>query len=119
VPTAIDVAKLGHCAKSSVVHAIDNAMSKSKELWRGLRVGDRVRLVEIPAEFLQEGCFVHRETLRVYKRLIARKRALRVFQIDQWKLPWIQCRFRRKDGRWEHHWLAINHSGLRKVQSRR
>jgi hypothetical protein len=33
-------------------------------------------------------------------------------------LPWIECRFRRKDGRLEHHGLAVNHGGLVRVNSR-
>ena len=51
---------------------------------------------------------LHAETRDLYLRLIARGRPSRVFQIDEYGLPWIRCRFRRKNGKWENHWLAIN-----------
>lgn len=94
-------------------------MRKNMELWRELQVGDRIRLVEIPKEFLQEGYYIHRDTLRVYKKLLARRRSLRIHEIDEGGLPWVHCRFRRKNGRWEHHFLALNHGGLVRVKPRR
>lgn len=94
-------------------------MAKSKELWQVLRVGDKVRITEVPPEFRQSGYFVHPETMRAYKRLIARRRPLRVARIDEWGLPWVDFRFRRNNGRWEYHSLAINHGGLVKVQPRK
>jgi hypothetical protein len=33
-------------------------------------------------------------------------------------MPWIHCRFRRKDGRIEYHWLLINHDGWVRVRKR-
>src|SRR5436853_7196518 len=91
---------------------------KPSELWRKLRVGDRIRLVEVPLEFFQEGYYIHRDTSRVYRKLVARRRSLRVYAIDEYGLPWVQCRFRRRDGRWEWHALAVNHGGLVRVQVR-
>lgn len=88
------------------------------ENWRKLRVGDRVRFVYMPTEFAQPGYLIHRETLTVYRRLIARHRPVRVFKIDAWKVPWIRCQFRHKDGRWECHSLAINHDGWVRVRPR-
>jgi hypothetical protein len=88
------------------------------ELWRRLRVGERIRLTEIPPEFLQEGYTIHQETMRVYKKLLARKRPLRIWMIDEYGHPWIQCRFRRKNGTWEWHTLAFNHDGYVRVQPR-
>jgi hypothetical protein len=96
-----------------------STMQKQKILWPVLQVGDEIRLVEMPPEFLRSGHFVHPDTLRVYKKLIARRRPLRVYKIDAWGLPWVQCRFRRKDGRWEWHYLAVNHGGIVKVQRRK
>jgi hypothetical protein len=86
--------------------------SRSKELWRKLRLGDRVRLTEIPTEFFQPGYYIHRETMQAYKKLLSRRRSLRVCEIDEWGLPRVQFRFRRKNGGWEFHRLLINHSGL-------
>jgi hypothetical protein len=88
------------------------------EDWQKLRVGDRVRFVAIPTEFSRPGYFVHRDTLRVYRRLIERRRPVRVAYLDDWKLPWIRCQFRRKDGRIEYHSLAINHDGWIRVRPR-
>jgi hypothetical protein len=90
-----------------------------RELWRTLKVGDKVRLSEYPPEFLRPGYQIHRDTKRVYKRLVARGRPLRVFQIDEYGAPWIHCRIRGKSGRLEDHWLAINHDGLVRVRPRR
>jgi hypothetical protein len=88
------------------------------ELWKQLRVGDRVRLTEVPPEFLQEGYHIHKDTMRVYKRLVARRRPLRVYEIDEYGHPWVECRFRRKNGKYEIHWLAFNHDGIVKVKRR-
>ena len=88
------------------------------ELWKELRVGDRVRLTEMPPEFLQEGYYIQRHTMRVYKKLVARRRPLRVYKIDEYGYPWVECRFRRKNGKYEMHWLAFNHDGFVRVQSR-
>jgi hypothetical protein len=41
---------------------------------------------------------------------------VRVAEIDEGKLPWIRCQFRLKDGRIEHHFLAINHDGWVRVR---
>ena len=88
------------------------------EDWHKLRVGDRVRFIHMPSEFGQANYQVHADTLRVYRRLIARRRSARVFKVDAWKLPWIRCQFRRKDGRLEYHALAINHDGWVLMQPR-
>lgn len=86
--------------------------------WRKLRVNERIRFVHMPTEFSRPGYTLHRDTRRAYRRLIERGRPLRVFKIDEWKLPWIHCQFRRKDGRIEYHWLAINHDGWVRVHRR-
>jgi hypothetical protein len=93
-------------------------MARMSDDWRKLRVGDRVRFVNMPTEFARPGYFVHRDTLRVYRRLIERSRTVRVAYFDDWKLPWIRCQFRGKDGRIEYHELAINHDGWVLVKSR-
>jgi hypothetical protein len=95
------------------------AMTKPSALWRQLKVGDKIRLTEVPREFFQKGYHIHRDTLRVYRILVARRRPLRIWMIDEYRQPWIQCRFRRNDGHWEYHSLAVNHSGLARVKPRR
>ncbi|MFT3881513.1 MAG: hypothetical protein QM703_17830 [Gemmatales bacterium] len=91
----------------------------STELWKTLKVGDRIRLVEVPTEFFQKGYYIHKDTLRVYKKLQARRRPLRVYQIDEYGFPWVRCMFQRKDGRCEWHYLAFNHSGIAQVKKRK
>jgi hypothetical protein len=94
-------------------------MTKKRGLWRALRVGDKIRLVEIPPEFLQEGYYIHRSTMQVYKKLVARRRPLRISEIDEYGIPWIRYRCRRKDGQWEYPSLAFDHGGLLRVKSRK
>ena len=88
------------------------------EDWRDLRVGDRIRLVAMPAEFDRPGYVLHPSTKQVYGRLIARRRPVRVVEIDPWGLPWIRCRFREADGRWADHNLAFDHDGWVRVRHR-
>src|SRR5260221_4882930 len=88
------------------------------ESWRNLKVGDKIRLIEIPPEFLQEDYFVHRDTMRLYKKLLRNRRAIRICDIDEWGLPWIHCRSRLKNGMTLHEFLAFNHGGWVRVKSR-
>ena len=92
--------------------------NRAKEPWRTLRVGDRIRFVHMPSEFLRPGYVVHRDTRRVFQRLIERRRSVRICRLDEFKMPWIHCQFRLKDGRIEYHWLLINHDGWVRVKSR-
>jgi len=86
--------------------------------WRDLRVGDRIRIVRMPSDADTPGYSFFPETRRLYQKLIARRRSVRVFRIDEYGLPWIQCRFRRKNGSWEHHTLAVNDDSWVRVRSR-
>ncbi|HWA96923.1 MAG TPA: hypothetical protein VG713_00455 [Pirellulales bacterium] len=76
-------------------------------------------MTKMPSEFAQHGYSIHRDTLRVYRRLIERGRPMRVFKIDAWKSPWVRCQLRRTDGRFEYHALAINHDGWVRVRPRK
>ncbi len=91
----------------------------NNEPWRDLRIGDRVRIVRFPAEWNQPGYYLHPATRRLYKQLIERRRAVRVCQIDDWGLPYIRCQFRRRNGKWEYHWLSINDDSWVRVQRRK
>jgi hypothetical protein len=55
-----------------------------KEAWRELRVGDRVRIVRMPWDVDAPGYFFAPETRRLYKKLIARNRPVRVYQVDEY-----------------------------------
>lgn len=71
-----------------------------------LKVGDRIKIIGIPGEGFP-GYFIHADTKRVYKKLIARGRSVRICRIDEYGSPWYQCRFRMKNGRWEQHSLTV------------
>lgn len=84
-------------------------------MWKELKVGDKVLLVTLPPEFFQPGYYIHKDTLRVYKRVLARNKPLRVYEIKD-GLPWVQVRFTNKAGKKEWHYLAFNHDGIQKVK---
>jgi hypothetical protein len=86
---------------------------------RKLKVGDRVRLVHFPDEYLSPHA-LHRQTRQLYRRLLARRRFVRVYYVDEMGLPWIQCQFRQRNGKWEYHSLLIGtESGWVKVKPRK
>ena len=84
----------------------------------GLKVGDRVRLVEIPTHY-RVGYNIHKDTMWVYRQLLARGRSMRICKIDDWGLPYIHCRFRRKNGRLRYDWLGLDPTGWALVERRR
>lgn len=89
-----------------------------REPWRDLRVGDRIRIVRMPSGVDDPGYTFPKETRLLYNRLIARGRSSRIYKIDDWGLPWINCRFKRKDGRLTHHSLAVNDDSWVRVKRR-
>ncbi len=72
-----------------------------------LRIGDRIRITGVPGTGIP-GYQIHAETVRVYKRLIARGRAVRIYEIDEYGAPRFACRFRTRGKKWEHHFLAVD-----------
>lgn len=89
-----------------------------EERWKQLRVGDKIRIVRMPWYASAPDHTFLPETRWLYKKLIARGRSLRIFKVDELGLPWIRCRFRRRNGLWEHHWLAVNDDSWVLVKSR-
>ena len=71
-----------------------------------LRVGDRIRIVGIPGKG-DPNYFILPETKRVYKMLMARKRSVRIFEIDEYGSPWYMCKFKKADGTWDWHYLGV------------
>ena len=71
-----------------------------------LKVGDKIRIVDIPGNGNPNG-FLHAQARRVYKKIMARNRPVRIDRIVKQGTPWFTCRFRRKDGVMEHHFLAV------------
>ena len=88
------------------------------EAWCDLQIGDRIRIVRLPNYADLPGTTFWPETRRLYEELIARRRPLRVYRIDELGLPWIRCRVRQADGSWEHHYLAVNDDSWVRVKSR-
>ena len=82
-----------------------------------LTVGDRVRVVQLPPCWSTPGYFVHEETIRAYKQLIARKRSVRVREVDA-NGPWVQCWLPDKAGRLEWHSLTLDDGCWVRVVSR-
>jgi hypothetical protein len=90
------------------------------EAWQGLRVGHRVRPVGWPAEWDRPGYHLPAETADLWRLLVARRRPLRVYEVDDWGAPWVRCRVPKPGGGWEHHFLAItDEGGWVRVQPRR
>jgi hypothetical protein len=94
-------------------------MPAKRELWQTFKVGDRVRVVELPREFLVSGAVLHSETRRAYKYLVKRRRPLVVWMIDEYGFPWVKFQFRGRNGRMEYHSMALNHSGIAIANRRR
>ena len=67
-----------------------------------LKVGDRVRITCLP-----KGGPVPEITIKACNKLIKRGRSLRVAYIDEYGIPWVNFRFRMKNGKWEYHMMAI------------
>jgi hypothetical protein len=86
---------------------------------RKIRVGDQIRIVRMPEAFSRPGYRVHADTKWVFKKLIARGRPLRVSEIDEQGLPWVNCRFRMSNGTWRYDSLAIDNDAWEKVKKRR
>lgn len=76
--------------------------------WHQPEIGDRIRIVRMPTDDDGREQTLHAETRVLYQPLIERGRSLRISRIDGGGLPWIECRFKLPDGRWEYHYLMIN-----------
>jgi hypothetical protein len=83
-----------------------------------LQVGDRIRITGVPGSG-DPNYYIHRDTKRVYKKLVARKRSVRIREIDEFGAPWFMCKFKRPSGKWEWHFLAVYDSDNNWVPVRR
>jgi hypothetical protein len=88
------------------------------ELWRRLRVGDRIRLVEIPLNFLDWNS-LHPETKQAYRYLVKRRSPVTVYEIDEYGMPWVKFQFRGRNGRVRYDHMAMNHGGVVLVTRRK
>lgn len=85
-----------------------------------LRVGDRIRIVREPGVSSAD-YYIHPDTARVFKKLIRRNRPVRIYKIDEYGQPWYVCKFRKPNGRFELHYLAVlnGESNWVRVQARK
>ena len=86
------------------------------ELWRRLKVGDRIRLVDLDS---LKWNTLHLETKQAYKYLLNRRRPVVVYKVDEDGLPWVSFRSRGKNGRRRHDHMAMNHGGIVIVKPRK
>lgn len=70
--------------------------------WRDLKVGDRVRFLQIPQGSLPE------ETLQLYTTLVTQRLEVSVHEIDQWGHPVIEYCANDRPGEQDYHWLSID-----------
>ena len=83
-----------------------------------LRVGDRVRFVSLPEEWLSSHASVSQASIWFMNKMIARTWSSRVSSIDNTGYPWINARIRHR-GRLHHHaWLITESTGWRVVRHR-
>jgi hypothetical protein len=68
-----------------------------------LKVGDLVKI----NNNLPTYPTLPKETVRVWKKLAKRGTPVRIKYIDEWGSPWYCCRFKRKNGTWEKHYLSV------------
>jgi hypothetical protein len=71
-----------------------------------LKVGDRIRIIGMPGVGVPD-YYLHRDTRRTFRMLVARRRPVRIAWIDEFGSPWYTCRFRTKGGACERHDLAV------------
>jgi hypothetical protein len=71
-----------------------------------LTVGDRVRILAIPGADRPD-YFLHQDTKRAYKTLVARRRSVRICKIGEDGLPWFDFRIKLKNGIVEYHSMCI------------
>lgn len=81
------------------------------ELWRSLRIGDRVRVIAWPPELHT----LHPETEEVYRWLIETGSVLTIRRMDHLGLPEGEV-YRTVDGSRQAEYLLLNHGGLQLVE---
>ena len=69
-----------------------------------LKIGDKIRITGLPSVI--QGILPN-ETKRVWEKLAKRGRYVVISSIDDFGQPWYNCRFKKRDGTWEHHFLSV------------
>jgi len=79
------------------------------ELWRELRIGDRVQVVSWPEELVRER--LHRETIELYEWLLETGTYLIVEKFDHLGIPYGKVLREDEIGQ-VHEYAGLNHSGI-------
>jgi hypothetical protein len=74
-----------------------------------LKVGDKIKILSVPGVG-DTGYYLHPETRRVYEKIIARGRPVRISELNATGQPVFQVKFRCKNGKWEYHFLTVDDS---------
>jgi len=85
-------------------------MQSESDEWKALKLGDRIRIVQIPSPF-SEPHYQHGEwdeTIALYRKLISSNEVLTVFQIDESGRPWVECESLDEDGTTISNSLAMD-----------
>jgi hypothetical protein len=83
-----------------------------------LSVGDLVRFVALPREWLKPDCVIAREDIQFMKAMLKRAWPSRVVNIDEYGVPWIYARVRERGKLRLHSWGILESSGWRRVNRR-
>ena len=72
-----------------------------------LKVGERVRLIRFPPHWTDPAYHIPWSTREVYRRLMARRRPLRVDEVDEHG-AWVLCKFPSRAGRVHYHHIVLD-----------
>lgn len=88
---------------------------------KDLKIGDKIRIISQPVWVGQPGTTIPPEDVRFFNKLIKRKSPVRISEISQDGLPGFYCRFKKKNGRWEHHfnWIGFDDNNWIKCKTRK
>ena len=86
--------------------------------WNTLRLGDRIRIVQIPSVF-SDPCYQNGDwddTLKLYSELISSGEVLVISEIDEFGRPWISYETRGADGDSISNSLAVDDDSWVRVE---
>ncbi len=71
-----------------------------------LKVGDQVRILGVPNQDVPNYT-IFPETVAAFEALVARRRPVRISEIDEDGTPWYNFRLKAADGTWEYHFMSV------------
>jgi hypothetical protein len=72
-----------------------------------LKIGDTIKIVSLPVLHGTPGYCIHKDTVRVFNKIIARGKPVLIDEIDEHGTPWYKVKFKRKNGKYEIHYLSV------------